>query len=98
MTQTKMFPIDRQDVSPMMSTKTKKVSSTTYSIVDPQQEFDFDVQGIPNRPTTDGQAAREIKENLEEAEGLIEFGKPGSPFENGIKNYKQLNAVLTASV
>ena len=64
--------------------------------VNQQQEFDFDVQGIPYRPTTDGQAAREIKENLEEAEGLIEFGKPGSPFENGIKNYKQLNAVLTA--
>lgn len=69
---------------------------TDYSIVDPQQEFDFDVQGIPSSPTTDGQAAREIKENLEEAEGLIEFGKPGSPFEDGIKNYDQLNAVLTA--
>jgi len=64
--------------------------------VNQQQEFDFDVNSIPTPTTTDGQAAREIKENLEEAEALIEIGKPGSLYEDGIKTYDQLNALLTA--
>ncbi|QDP60085.1 MAG: hypothetical protein Unbinned1473contig1001_9 [Prokaryotic dsDNA virus sp.] len=64
--------------------------------VNQQLELDFDVNSIPTPTTTDGQAAREIKENLEEAEALIEIGKPGSIYEDGIKTYDQLNALLTA--
>ena len=71
---------------------------TDFMAVDPvQMEFDLDVQSIPRTPASEtGAAQRAIKENLEEAKGLIEIGKPGSPFENGIKDPKQLIAVLTA--
>ena len=64
--------------------------------VNQQLELDFDYNSIPTPTTTDGQAARAIKETLPEAEALIEFGKPGSLYENGIKTYDQLNALLTA--
>ena len=43
-----------------------------------QMEFDLDVQNIPRAPDIQtGEAQRTAKEKLDEANGLIETGKPG---------------------
>ena len=71
---------------------------TDFMAVDPaQMEFDLDVQNIPRTSDTEaGAAQRAVKENLDEANALIEIGKPGSKYEDGIKTQEQLEALATA--
>ena len=40
--------------------------------------------------------AKSGQRNLDEANALIEIGKPGSKYENGIKTQEQLEALATA--
>ena len=48
----------------------------------------------PNRAS--GESQRAVQEFIPEAEAIIEIGKPGSPYENGIKTDAQLQALAKA--
>lgn len=57
---------------------------------------DLNATEIQTPDRAGGQIERSIKENLPEAQAVIEIGKPGSPYENGIKDGDQLKALAMA--
>ena len=81
----------------LLSQATQEINIDPMAVDPAQMEFDLDVQSIPRTSDTEaGAAQRAVKENLDEANALIEIGKPGSKYENGIKTQEQLEALATA--
>ena len=73
----------------LLSQATEEINIDSMAVDAAQMEFDLDVQNIPRTPASEtGAAQRAVKETLDEANALIEIGKPGSKYENGIKETK----------